>query len=356
MVLATHSVTKWQCKIFKILHARPSSFGRLFLSFFELALPPLLFILLNVRYPTTTPPPPPPWMKVRLKLAADGKDPVSNVKNLIHDQNLHTVCEEATCPNLGHCWSNGTATFLVMGDRCTRRCGFCDIATAKPMALDSAEPQRVANTVRSMQLKHAVITSVDRDDLKDCGSIHFASVIHEVKKLNPETSIEVLIPDFKGKEENLKRIWAEQPHIINHNVETVPSLYKEICPQSNYEVSLRVLKLSSDQGFWTKSGIILGLGEDVEQVRNTIRDLFENGVRLLTIGQYLQPSPQHAPLHSYAGLDTFSELKIYAETLGFKHVESGPLVRSSYHAGNVMSLLGSLKNNNDNHVEDRPIR
>ncbi len=297
----------------------------------------------TMRYPETQRPPLPDWMKVRLKMATAAA-PQGAVRGVLTEKRLPTVCEEASCPNLGHCWSQGTATFLIMGDKCTRRCGFCDIRTAKPLALEADEPERVARAVESMKLRHAVITSVDRDDLKDTGSEHFGAVIQRTRQLNPDTTIEVLIPDFKGRPEFLEHIWTARPDIINHNVETVPSLFPAICPQSSYRTSLDVLRLSSERGFLTKSGIILGLGEKREEVEDVLRDLFAAGVRLATIGQYLPPSARHAPLAEYVPLEVFSELKEFALGLGFLYVESGPLVRSSYHAGDALvRILGMQK-------------
>ena len=275
-------------------------------------------------------------MKVRLKMATSSA-PQDAVRGVVTEKRLPTVCEEASCPNLGHCWSQGTATFLIMGDRCTRRCGFCDIRTAKPMPLEADEPERVARAIQSMRLRHAVITSVDRDDLPDTGSSHFGEVIRRSRELNPDTSIEVLIPDFKGRPEFLTRIWDAKPDILNHNVETVPSLFRTICPQSNYQTSLHVLAMSSERGFLTKSGIILGLGETRQEVEEVLGDLYRAGVRLATIGQYLPPSSQHAPLAEFVPLTVFSELKDFAMGLGFLYVESGPLVRSSYHAGDALA-------------------
>lgn len=228
---------------------------------------------------------------------------------------------------------------MVMGDRCTRRCGFCDIRTAKPQALDPDEPLRVAEAIRDMGLKHAVITSVDRDDLADCGSTHFANVVLKTRALNPNTTIEVLIPDFKGRKEDLERIYQAKPEIINHNVETVPSLYKDICPQSSYSVSLAVLEQSASRGFLTKSGIILGLGETIPEVEQVLRDLRAAGVGLATIGQYLQPSAAHAPLKGFIPPEVFTELYEYGMSIGFLHIESGPLVRSSYHAGEALDRI-----------------
>ena len=287
--------------------------------------------------------PAPPWLRVRLPFAVGTLDPAGSVRENLRRNRLHTVCEEAACPNLAHCWSRGTATFMVMGDRCTRRCAFCNVATGRPLQLDDAEPERVATTVRELNLRHVVITSVDRDELPDCGSAHFARVIAAVRALNPGVTVEALIPDFKGRTENLERIWAAAPDILNHNVETVPSLYARICPQSNYRTSLEVLRMSTATGFTTKSGLILGLGETEGEIRAVLDDLRANGVAMLTIGQYLQPSPQHAPVARYAPPAEFRQLKDIALAMGFAHVESGPLVRSSYHAGESASSLGMTR-------------
>ncbi len=245
---------------------------------------------------------------------------------------LHTVCQEAACPNLSHCWAQGTATFMIMGDHCTRRCGFCNVSTGRPLPLQNDEAESLADAVFTMGIQHVVITSVDRDDLKDCGSTHFAQTIRAVRQKNPQTTIEVLIPDFKAKVENLERIWEAKPNIINHNVETVPDLYKSICPQSHYQNSLEVLKLSHQRGFITKSGIILGLGERFREICEVINDLIACGVKILTIGQYLQPTIQHAHVKKYFPLSFFRRLKQYALKKGMGYVEAGPLVRSSYHA------------------------
>ena len=261
------------------------------------------------------------------------------VKSIVQKARIHTVCQEASCPNLGHCWSQGSATFMIMGDTCTRRCGFCDVATGRPRPLDPDEPRRLAESVAEMGLNHAVITSVDRDELADCGSGHFAACIQAVRELNPGIILEVLIPDFKARPANLAKIEAAGPDILNHNVETVPSLFRRICPQSSYERSLQVLEYFSRVGFLTKSGIILGLGEQIDEVRQVIADLYRVGVRMLTIGQYLQPTPAHAPLEQYVPLSVFQALKQHALDMGYQQVESGPLVRSSYHAGNSFHEL-----------------
>ena len=257
---------------------------------------------------------------------------VGVVRKNISERKLATVCQEAQCPNLGHCWAQGTATYLIMGTNCTRRCGFCHISTARPTPLNRSEPQELAQSVADLGLEYVVITSVDRDDLPDCGSHHFASCIRAVQERNRHLKIETLIPDFKGRIENLLQIWQAAPLVINHNVETVPSLYRSICPQSNYRNSLRVLEWSGLQGFLTKSGLILGLGETLEEVKQVIQELAQHGVQILTIGQYLQPSPQHAPCKQYVSEEVFAELKEYALAAGMGYVESGPLVRSSFHA------------------------
>ncbi len=333
-----------------------------------------------MKYPETKSPPPPEWMRIPVKfdipLQYINEDEITikhlniqkndfieqwnqlRIKKIIRENQLNTVCIEASCPNLHHCWGSGTATFLIMGNRCTRRCGFCDIETSKPFPLDPEEPIRLAKAVQLMQLKHVVITSVDRDDLKDCGSEHFALCINEVRKLNPYTTIEVLIPDFKAKIENLKKIWETKPNIINHNIETVPSLYKTICPQSNYQNSLRVLELSSKEGFLTKTGLILGLGETIDEIKQVIIEAKEKGTHILTIGQYFQPTKKHAPLKKYYDLEVFKELKEFAMSLGYLHVESGPNVRSSYHAGqgiekiieNFYTLRKNIQKNDEKFV------
>lgn len=303
-----------------------------------------------MKYPETKPAPPPSWLRIPVKFSIpqefikdiDQSTEHSffqelkfnySTRNIINQTSLNTVCQEASCPNLNHCWSSGTATFLIMGNKCTRRCGFCDIDTGRPNPLDPEEPRRLAIAVQKMHLRHVVITSVDRDDLKDCGSEHFAKCILEVKKYNPDTTVEVLIPDFKAKEENLTKIWDAKPTIINHNLETVPSLYKYICPQSNYQHSLKVLELSSKKGFLTKTGLILGLGETLEEIKQVIKEAKEAGTNILTIGQYLQPTTKHAPLVKYYSKEIFMELKEFALNLGYIHVEAGPHVRSSFHAG-----------------------
>lgn len=272
----------------------------------------------------------PPWIKVR----APGGDEYEKVQGLMRSKSLHTVCEEAQCPNIAECWGRGTATFLMMGDTCTRSCGFCDIKTGRPSPLDWAEPNRVAEAVRAMNLRHVVITSVNRDERADGGAPIFAMVIKRIRQVQPGCSIEVLIPDFKGSEAALKIVMDAQPEILNHNVETVPRLFKKVQPQDNYEWALATLRNAKamDPLVLTKSGIMVGLGETFDEVVAVLEDLASWGVDILTIGQYLQPSKKHMPIDRYYRPEEFAELKRIGLELGFKWVESGPLVRSSYHA------------------------
>ncbi|WP_411822331.1 lipoyl synthase [Leptospira sp. 'Mane'] len=273
----------------------------------------------------------PEWMKVKISFPTED-DSVSKVRGEVSSKKLNTVCESASCPNLNHCWNRKTATYMLSGDICTRRCQYCDVAFGKPLALDSEEPVRVAESVTELELNHVVLTAVNRDDLKDGGSLHFAETIREIKKRRPNCSIEVLIPDFKAKRESLDILYSAKPNIINHNIETVKELFSKIAPQKNYLRSLEVLKDISEHGFLTKSGLILGLGETKENVEACLEDLYANGVRMLTIGQYLQPSPTHYPVQEYIHPDVFAFWKSFAYKLGFKTVASSPLVRSSYHA------------------------
>ena len=272
--------------------------------------------------------PRPDWLKVKLPSG----ETFHNLKKLIDSKSLHTVCEEARCPNMGECWNAGTATFMILGDTCTRSCGFCAVKTGRPTTLDLDEPRHVAEAIRAMKVRHAVITSVNRDELKDGGSIIFAETIREVRKLNPGTTIEVLIPDFKGKDESLDRILEAKPDILNHNTETVPSMYRIVRPQAKYQWSLKVLRRAKAAGFVTKTGIMLGLGEPREELLQTMRDLAEEKVDILTLGQYLQPSKNHLPVFRYVHPDEFKELHDLGIEMGIRIVEAGPLVRSSYHA------------------------
>ena len=254
---------------------------------------------------------------------------------------LHTVCEEARCPNMGECWGAGTATFLLMGEVCTRSCGFCDIATGRPPPLDWMEPERVARAVQAMNLRHAVITSVNRDERADGGAPIFAMVIRRIRELQPGCSIEVLIPDFKGSIEALKIVMDARPEILNHNVETVPRLFKKVQPQDKYEWAKATLSNAKklDPDVLTKSGIMVGLGETIGEVRDVMQDLREWDVDILTIGQYLQPSKKHLPIERYYPPEEFEELESFGMGIGFKWVESGPLVRSSYHAEKQVRAL-----------------
>ncbi len=288
----------------------------------------------------TTPVRRPEWIRVR---APSGEN-YERLFSLMRSKSLHTVCEEAGCPNMGECWGSGTATFLMLGDICTRTCGFCDIKHGRPGPLDWAEPERVAQAVKSMNLKHAVITSVNRDERKDGGAPIFAMVIRRIREIHPGCSIEVLIPDFKGSVEALKMVMDARPEILNHNLETVPRLFKAVQPQDHYEWSEATLSNAKklDPEVLTKSGIMVGLGETMEEVKDTMRDLRAWGVDILTIGQYLQPSRQHLPIMRYYTMDEFQEFKDFGLGIGFKWVESGPLVRSSYHAVDQVRALSAV--------------
>lgn len=270
----------------------------------------------------------PEWLKVK----APGGDSFANIKKMMRSKSLHTVCEEARCPNIGECWGSGTATFMILGDTCTRACSFCAIKTGRPGTLNQQEPFDVAKSVKDMELKHAVITSVNRDELKDQGSTLWAKTVIEVRKLNPETTIEVLIPDFKGDKECIKRVIDSRPDVLNHNIETVPRLYKKIRPQARYQRSLDLLEYCKEHGLRTKTGIMAGIGETDEEIYRLMEDLVKIKVNVFTIGQYLQPSVKHSPVDRFVHPDTFKEYKRIGEQMGIEYVESGPLVRSSYHA------------------------
>jgi lipoic acid synthetase len=282
----------------------------------------------------------PDWIKVR----APSGDTYDNLKVLMRSKQLHTVCEEASCPNIGECWGKGTATFLILGDTCTRSCGFCDIKTGRPGALDWDEPERVAQAVHAMNLNHVVITSVNRDERKDGGAPIFALVIDRIRELQPGCSIEVLIPDFKGNRDALKIVMDTRPEILNHNVETVPRLFKRVQPQDQYEWALTTLRnaKSMQPDVLTKSGVMLGLGETLDEVVTTMQDLADVGVDILTIGQYLQPSRKHLPIEKYYEPETFVELKRIGLDMGYRWVESGPLVRSSYRAERQVRALSTI--------------
>ena len=285
----------------------------------------------------TTPRRRPPWIRVKLDLKGNYQE----VNRLLKKQSLHTVCEEAMCPNIGECWGAGTATFLLLGDVCTRACKFCDVKHGRPGALDWQEPERTARSVHSMDLEHAVITSVNRDERRDGGAPIFAMVIRRIRELQPGCSVEVLIPDFKGSLEALKIVMDARPDILNHNVETVPELFKNVQPQSNFKNSRATLINAKklDPHCLTKSGLMVGLGETTDQVRNTIREIRSWDVDILTIGQYLQPSKHHLPIDRYYRPEEFEALQQYASDLGFRWVESSPLVRSSYHAAEQVRAL-----------------
>jgi lipoic acid synthetase len=270
----------------------------------------------------------PDWLRVKLPT---GKE-YAQVRQLVDEHKLHTICESGNCPNMGECWGAGTATFMILGNICTRSCGFCAVATGMPTAVDWQEPNRVANSVKLMKVKHAVVTSVDRDDLKDGGSMIWVETVEAIRRESPGTTLETLIPDFMGKWENLQRIIDVCPEIVSHNLETVRRLTKQVRIQAQYDRSLEVLRRLKAGGCKTKSGVMLGLGETDEEVRETMRDLANNHVDILTLGQYLQPTPKHLPVTEFVSPERFADYKEFGLSLGFKYVESGPLVRSSYHA------------------------
>ncbi|MGQ9833634.1 MAG: lipoyl synthase [Candidatus Villigracilaceae bacterium] len=285
----------------------------------------------------TTPMRRPEWIKVR----APAGERYENLLTLMRSKALHTVCEEAMCPNMGECWGAGTATFLMLGDVCTRTCAFCDIKHGKPTLLDWDEAERVAQAVKAMNLRHAVITSVNRDERGDGGAPIFAMVIRRIRELLPGCSVEVLVPDFKGSIEALKIVMDARPEILNHNVETVPRLFKQVQPQDNYAWAAAILSNAKklDPDVLVKSGIMVGLGEDIQEIKEVMRDLRSWGVDILTIGQYLQPSKKHIPIARYYTLEEFKELRQYGREIGFKWVEAAPLVRSSYHAAEQVRAL-----------------
>lgn len=270
----------------------------------------------------------PAWMKVPMPFGAD----YSRVRNLVEEQNLHTICSSGNCPNKGECWSAGTATFMILGDRCTRNCGFCYVQNLKPEAVDWNEPDRLAYSIRLLNLKHCVITSVARDDLRDGGAGFWATTIRTVKRVNPSVTMEVLIPDFNGKLELLDLIIAEKPEVISHNLESVERISPRIRSMATYRGSLKVLQYIASSGIVTKSGIMLGLGETEEEVNQTLTDMCQAGVKVATLGQYLPPSEKHTTLVEYVRPEVFEKYRQTGLATGFSHVESGPLVRSSYHA------------------------
>ncbi|MFI5193801.1 MAG: lipoyl synthase [Chitinophagales bacterium] len=270
----------------------------------------------------------PAWLRVKLPIGETFKQ----VRNLVDQHKLHTICESGNCPNMGECWGAGTATFMILGNICTRSCGFCAVATGKPLAVDWDEPQRVAEAIHLMKVKHAVITSVDRDEIKDGGSIIWQNTIRAVKSLNPDTTLETLIPDFKAEEENIQRIIDVAPDVVSHNIETVERLTKQVRIQAKYWRSMQTLSFLKKGGMRTKSGIMLGLGETKAEVIQTMKDLADQGVNVITIGQYLQPTKKHLSVQRFVHPDEFAELRDIGYELGLDYVESGPLVRSSYHS------------------------
>jgi lipoic acid synthetase len=270
----------------------------------------------------------PSWLRAKIP----GGIIYQETHQIVRDHRLHTVCESAQCPNLGECWSRKTATIMILGNICTRSCGFCAVNTGKPTELDLDEPKRVAEAIRLMGLRHAVITSVARDELADGGAAVWAATIREVRAANPDTAIEVLIPDFKGRWPDLETVLAARPDILNHNVETVPRLHKRVRPQARYERSLELLRRAKQAGFATKTGLMLGLGEQEDEIASTLRDIAAEKTDILTLGQYLRPSSQHLEIARWVTPEEFAGWKQFSLDLGFRVVESGPLVRSSYHA------------------------
>lgn len=270
----------------------------------------------------------PEWLKVNF----GSNEKYAETKRIVDTHCLHTICSSGRCPNIGECWRRGTATFMIAGDICTRSCKFCNTKTGKPLPLDPAEPENIAKSIQLMKLRHAVITSVDRDDLDDLGAHHWAETIRQVKKLNPETTLEVLIPDFQQREELIDIVAAERPDIISHNMETVRRLTPEVRSAAKYDTSLNVIRMIAERGIVAKSGIMVGLGETVQEVEELMDDLLQNKCSILTIGQYLQPTHRHYPVREYVTPEQFDRYRETGLAKGFRDVESGPLVRSSYHA------------------------
>lgn len=270
----------------------------------------------------------PDWLRVKLPIGEDYR----HVRNLVDTHKLHTICESGNCPNMGECWGEGTATFMILGNICTRSCGFCAVATGRPEAVDWDEPQRVAEAIYLMKVKHAVVTSVDRDEIRDGGSIIWYNTIKAIKALNPHTTLETLIPDFKAEAENIQRIIDAAPQVVSHNIETVERLTRQVRIQAKYWRSMETLRILKQGGMRTKSGIMLGLGEVKEEVVQTMQNLRDSKVDVITIGQYLQPSKKHLQVQRFVHPDEFKELREIGYQMGFDYVESGPLVRSSYHS------------------------
>ena len=271
----------------------------------------------------------PKWIRVKLPTGKNYRE----LRNLVDKYKLNTICQSGSCPNMGECWGEGTATFMILGNVCTRSCGFCGVKTGRPEQVDWAEPEKVARSIKLMQIKHAVLTSVDRDDLKDMGSIIWAETIHAVRRISPGTTMETLIPDFQGTEKHIDRIVEAAPEVLSHNMETVRRLTREVRIQAKYDRSLEVLRYAKEAGQRrTKTGIMLGLGEFEDEVFETIQEVADANVDVITIGQYLQPTKKHLPLKEFITPEQFKKYEDFARGLGFRHVESGPLVRSSYHA------------------------
>lgn len=281
----------------------------------------------------------PSWLKVKLPTGENYK----RVRQLVEDYKLHTICQSGNCPNMGECWGEGTATFMILGNTCTRSCSFCAVATGRPSELDTDEPFRVAEAVKLMEVKHCVLTSVNRDELADKGADIWASTIREVKRLNPNTTIEVLIPDLKAQWNGLQKIVAEHPEVVSHNMETVKRLYRRVRPQAKYERSLEQIQRTKDAGMRTKSGFMVGLGETDEEVEEIMHDLVNHGLDVLTIGQYLQPTPLHLEVSEFITPEKFKKYETMGYDIGFDYVESGPLVRSSYHSERHVKPQGKRK-------------
>jgi lipoyl synthase len=282
----------------------------------------------------------PNWLRVKLPIGENYR----HVRELVDNHKLHTICESGNCPNMGECWGEGTATFMILGNTCTRSCGFCAVATGRPDAIDWDEPQRVAEAIYLMKVKHAVLTSVDRDEIKDGGSIIWYNTIKAVRNLSPNTTLETLIPDFKGEKENIQRIIDAAPEVVSHNIETVENLTRKVRIQAKYWRSMEVLRTLKEGGMRVKSGIMLGLGEKKEEVIQTLRNLYDNGVDVVTIGQYLQPTKKHLAVDRFVHPDEFAEYREIGYTIGLDYVESGPLVRSSYHSErHVIAGYGKAK-------------
>jgi lipoic acid synthetase len=298
----------------------------------------------------------PNWLRVKLPIGEEYK----HIRQIVDTHKLHTICESGNCPNMGECWGEGTATFMILGNICTRSCGFCAVATGRPLAVDWQESKRVAEAIHLMKVKHAVVTSVDRDELKDGGSIIWYNTIKAIRELNPQTTLETLIPDFKAQQENIQRIIDAAPDVVSHNIETVERLTRHVRIQAKYWRSMETLRFLKKGGMRTKSGIMLGLGETKEEVIQTMKDLKDSEVDVITIGQYLQPTPKHLPVVRYVHPSEFAELREIGYQMGLDYVESGPLVRSSYHSerhvhpglgrkswekANELKALAAAKNN-----------